>query len=860
MKLSAKILLFCVLIGILPLAGMAGYSLHTASESLRGQAFSKLVSLREAKLHDIRNLSEGWHRDITMYSEARYVYSALVRLRDIVFYAAKPGKKMDVNNEDFAHALKRVTPEFAPWIKVRGYADALILDDTGRIVFSAAHGVELGEDLVQGRLAGSRLAKAWKRAFKGETVIVDFHPYGPLDGLPCAFIVAPIRRYGKGIEGVAVLRIPIESVNAAMSARAGMGESGEAYLVGPDGLMRSDLFSDPQGHSVEASFKESRLGRLDSRPLEKALAGETGSMEASDYRGRDVLAAYAPVRIGDALWALVAKIDASEALDPVRQLENAAYAVGVSSVVGIVLVAWLFVRFSLLKPLERLRGYAGRVADGDLETEPGKFKAELKQVTEAIKRMVHTLADKMQEVEAASGLAETRAAEAEEAAARAEHEKKARSDAARSQREGMLQAAGMLESVVKGMKEASATVNLESSRILEGANSLSGRVESTAASMEELAGSIREVADNSAVAFKDSQEARQRAEEGSDVVRKTVQSIGDVHAITAELKHKVASLGSKADSIGKVMNVISDIADQTNLLALNAAIEAARAGEAGRGFAVVADEVRKLAEKTMDATREVGTSIADIQSDVRANIAEMDRAAERVEIANDLAGESGQALDEIMKYFDATTQQVQAIAAASTQQSTAGEEINKAVSEVDAVASRTAEAVGQTSGAIAELTGQINTLSKLYGLFMLLGEGSVQKQVAALAKTPELALRDAAGRHAVLERVVRGNPSLEVAWITDSKGIQVTEFALAHASAVGTVEGGIGTDWSHREWFNESVRTGETFISNIYYSDAIADYCLTVSSPIKGVSGEIVGVLAVSVRRGEQNEAMDLAA
>ncbi|EGB15316.1 methyl-accepting chemotaxis sensory transducer [Pseudodesulfovibrio mercurii] len=851
MRLSVKMILFCLLAGIVPLAGMAGYSLHTASVSLKEQSFSKLVSLQEAKSHELDGLTELWNRDITMYSEAKYVYSALVRLRDIIFYAAQPGQPMDLKNEDYAHALKRVAPDFTPWIKVRGYADALILDDTGRVVFSLAGGRELGEDIAKGPLAKSRLLPAWKQALKGETAFVDFAPYEPLDGQPCAFIAAPIRRYGEGIEGVAVLRIPIEAVNRVMRTRAGLGETGEAYLVGRDGRMRSDLYSDPEGHSVVASFADSRSGGMRSEPARRALAGESGRMDSVDYRGREVLAAYSPVKVGDTDWGLVAKIDASEALAPVRNLKNAALVVSGASVAGIVLITLLFLRVVLLKPLKELRVYAGRVAEGDLAARPrGRFKAELGEVTEAIERMVRNLGEKMGEAEEASRLASSRAAEAEAAAVRAEGERRARTDAARAQREGMLQAAGMLETVVSGMREASATVNQESDRIMEGANSLSARVETTAASMEELAGSIREVADNAETASREAGNARQRAQEGSEVVRRTVDSIGDVHVMTEQLKGQVASLGTKADSIGKVMNVISDIADQTNLLALNAAIEAARAGEAGRGFAVVADEVRKLAEKTMAATREVGGSIAAIQADVRENIKGMDRAATQVDEANRLAGESGQALNEIMAFFETVTGQVAAIAAASTQQSHAGEEINLAVSEVDAVSSQTAEAVAQTGGAIGELTGQIETLSKLYGLFMLLGEGVVQKQVESLAKAPDIITGTPSRQHGLLQRVVRENPSLEMAWVIDPRGVQVTEFAMAHGKADPS-KGGPGTRWDDRDWFREPLRTGESFISNIYYSKKIDDYCLTVATPVKDRGGNILSVLAVDVRHAQ---------
>lgn len=216
------------------------------------------------------------------------------------------------------------------------------------------------------------------------------------------------------------------------------------------------------------------------------------------------------------------------------------------------------------------------------------------------------------------------------------------------------------------------------------------RAISTATAMEQMNAAVYEVAKNASSAAGEASAAREKAREGADVVEEAVRAIEDVARQSAALRASMEELGTQVGDIGQIMNVITDIADQTNLLALNAAIEAARAGDAGRGFAVVADEVRKLAEKTMRATQEVGGSIQAIQEGARHNAASVDSAVQAVERSRGLSAASGEALLRIVQLVNETTDQVQAIATAAEEQSTASDHINQAVDEVKDISRQSA--------------------------------------------------------------------------------------------------------------------------------------------------------------------------
>ena len=368
----------------------------------------------------------------------------------------------------------------------------------------------------------------------------------------------------------------------------------------------------------------------------------------------------------------------------------------------------LLITRSIMLPLSRTVAFSAAVADGRLnETLAVHQRDEMGQLADSLRSMVATLAAKIAEANDKTCEAAEETLKAQTAMSEAEQ---ARQQAEQAKCDGMLQAAGKIEDVVSSVSSAMQQLTSRIQESGRGAETQAQRVGETATAMEEMNATVLEVARNAAQAADTATSAKLKAQEGAGVVENVVREIGQVQQQALGLKDDMSTLGQQAEGIGQVMNVISDIADQTNLLALNAAIEAARAGEAGRGFAVVADEVRKLAEKTMAATKEVGDAIQGIQQGTRKNIDNVERAVHTIEEATTLATRSGQALGEIVHLVDLAADQVRSIATASEEQSAASEEINRSIDEVSAISSETSQAMREADDAVNDLASQARTL------------------------------------------------------------------------------------------------------------------------------------------------------
>ena len=350
-----------------------------------------------------------------------------------------------------------------------------------------------------------------------------------------------------------------------------------------------------------------------------------------------------------------------------------------------------------------------QIASGDLSVRFDANRPEI-GVFGAMKKMVVMLKSKIDEAEAKSQEAAKEAQAAREATLLADEATK-KAECAKA--EGMLQAAEQLEGVVEIVTSASEQLSAQIEQSTRGSEEQAHRIGETATSMEEMNATVMEVAKNASNAASTADQAKVKAEEGSKVVSQVVKGIEQVQSQSLEMKNDMGNLGKQAEGIGQILNVISDIADQTNLLALNAAIEAARAGEAGRGFAVVADEVRKLAEKTMTATKEVGAAIRGIQDGTKKNIDNVERSGKNIEEVTRLANHSGESLREIVSLAEVTTDQVRSIATASEEQSSASEEINRSIEDVNRISAETADAMRQSSQAVSELADQAQVLKRL---------------------------------------------------------------------------------------------------------------------------------------------------
>ncbi len=609
------------------------------------------------------------------------------------------------NNTRYNQQHRKYHPHFRDYLQEFGFYDIFLIDaDSGDIVYSVLKELDYSTSLIDGPYSNSGIGQAFKQANAADqrdaVALIDFASYAPSYEDPAAFIASPIYDGAKKV-GILIFQMPVDRLNKIMTydykwADAGLGNSGETYLVGYDTAMRSMgrfLIDDKPAYlealrqsGVSADLiktianKETTIGlqKIDTIGSRAALSGQTGSGIMKDYRGESVLSAYTPINVDGLNWAIISEINQKEAFFPVTGMVKAIL-IWSLSVLAIIALLTVFISIKYASIFVGPIGYvvgslkyiAKDIAAGNVDLTQPLQPPGNNELANSLAKSINVVLGQFADV------------------------LRVFTDSTNS----IVTASQQVRALSEQSSESMMAQKIETDQVATAITELSS-------SSEEVSRTAKLGADAAKSADDDTTTALNTVNEATKTIQELATSLTDASTV-------INSLESDSANIGSVLSVIEGIAEQTNLLALNAAIEAARAGEQGRGFAVVADEVRTLAGRTQDATLEIKGIIEQLQQRSKQAVGVMDAGCNIASIGVDKSVLAGQALESISFKVSEIDNLNAMIVSAAYEQSTVSDEITQNVVQISSLTDNTTERSQQTSDSSEELMRLANSLKDI---------------------------------------------------------------------------------------------------------------------------------------------------
>lgn len=611
------------------------------------------------------------------------------------------------NKDDSFYSLThgRFHPAFKQYLEAFGYYDIFLVHPvTGRIVYSVYKEIDFATSLKDGVFAETGIGEAFRAAVESNqpdfVYMTDFAPYAPSYGHPAAFLSSPVFQAGV-MSGVLIFQIPQDRIVEIMTSNhawesVGLGKTGQSYLVGSDKTLRSEnrYFIE---HSSDYLDSLQRLGLspdkladirakktavglqpVDTASITQALNGESGFAAFTDFRNIEVISTYAPLSVEDQQWVIISEMDMAEVNQHASALSQALVKMAIMLLplmAAVAIACGVGVAFRLVNPVERLEQEIGEIEkNSDLSFQ---LQAKPNDVTVGIVSSLNVLLSKIHSIV-------TMAADG----------------------------AQKITHAAENIESVSVETN-------EGVSKQSAEIERVASAMDEMVASVKEVSQSAGNTSRSTYDVNQQAEQSNQLVQNTTLSIERLANEVQQATDVINQLAVESDKISGVMDVIESIAEQTNLLALNAAIEAARAGEQGRGFAVVADEVRLLASRTQESTSEIQQMIVALQNGSEKAVKVMGKGQATALASVEEATQAAEALRQIKSAVQEITQMSQHIAQASEQQSLASADVNSSLHTINDVSDATTAEAVKMQEASSELTSLAAELKQAISQFKL---------------------------------------------------------------------------------------------------------------------------------------------
>lgn len=634
-NLKAQVILLILLATSIPAIVVGYVTFHGASDSLRTTELVKLETARDSARESIVNYLSQSVLDLRLLASTWSVRKAFAVLS---FYGTRDVAPMD--SEQFKTTTFGIDELFKHWLTLygsdRAYRDLLVVvgEDRGVIVYSQKGGTEHREVLKKD--SDEPLANVWRRVVETkQPVLTDYREYPPVGG-PAAFVGAPVRHEEGRFLGVLILRLGTAKVNTIVDLAAQTGKTGESFIVGGNFLLR--FSSRMKGSDVLKEHSETRATR-------EALHGNSGIGEIVAANGIRMLSAWSPIGLkdhkqlgADFTWGIIAAIQANEAFYPIVSLRRKVFLMALGILVLIAGMMFLLTR-PLTKPIVALADRAQRVSEGDLtiEVPTSRRSDEIGELTRTFGLMAGNLRDQTSRV----------------------------------------------REEITVLESSSAAISSIVSQVALDTSKTSAAVAEATTTAEEVRQAARISSEKAKSVFRNSKQSVEISEAGRKATRKTVEGINLIRDQMDTIGDTVVKLSDHSRAIEDIMGTIQDIASQSNLLAVNASIEAKRAGDHGKGFSVVAEEIKALADQSKLATGRVHSILEETRRWISAVVAAVEQGRQSVGAGVDQSIVAGEAIEVLTEHVSESSQAASAIDASAEQQLTGVEQISTAIKDIN---------------------------------------------------------------------------------------------------------------------------------------------------------------------------------